>query len=125
MAVYQDGDITIDEDFARFGSKSFAINKINTVDVREKKGSITPVLVLLIIFLLTATHWFEIKTFGSGAVALFFLACTALAWKFALITHYQLFLMTSSSQAQAYSTTDKRRVMKLREAIERSMIRRP
>lgn len=27
----------IDDDFARFGAKSYAINKINSVDVRERQ----------------------------------------------------------------------------------------
>ena len=30
-------NITVDNDFARFGSKSYAINKINSVEVRERK----------------------------------------------------------------------------------------
>eukprot|EP00456_Euglypha_rotunda_P014398 TRINITY_DN14515_c0_g1_i1.p3 TRINITY_DN14515_c0_g1~~TRINITY_DN14515_c0_g1_i1.p3 ORF type:complete len:107 (+),score=20.44 TRINITY_DN14515_c0_g1_i1:876-1196(+) len=30
-------NVSVDKDFARFGSKSYAINKINTVDVRERK----------------------------------------------------------------------------------------
>jgi hypothetical protein len=40
--------VSVDRDFARFGSKSYAINKINTVEVRERKPhAFWPALALL------------------------------------------------------------------------------
>ena len=41
METYQRGHVTVDDNFARFGSKSYAINKITSVDVRmhEKRRS--------------------------------------------------------------------------------------
>jgi len=33
---YERGDISVDDNFARFGTKSYAINKINSVDVRSR-----------------------------------------------------------------------------------------
>src|SRR3546814_18159455 len=39
--LFQQGTISVDERFARFGEKSYAINKITSVEVRSetKKGS--------------------------------------------------------------------------------------
>lgn len=34
--IYQKGSISVDEAFARFGTKTYAINKINSTDVRER-----------------------------------------------------------------------------------------
>ena len=44
-------------------------------------------------------------------------------WKRSKIVEYQLFLMTSSSSAQAYTTRDEDEIIALREAIEEAMSR--
>lgn len=127
--AYQDGDISVDENFARFGKKSYAINKINSVEVREtvKKGSQAYVLwwLLMALFLFAA--------FGSAAVAKeSAVTFTLIAAFFAFIGWrsfqkrkptplFHLFLMTSSSEAQALTTTDESIIDKLRHEIERAM----
>lgn len=116
--------VTVDDDFARFGGKSYAINKINSVEVRKRHpyGQSAAFLcgLITIIFLFASA--------GSPAfivLALVFGFLTYLAWRRAKIVEYQLFLMTSSSEAQAFVTRDGEEVQALRDKIERAMTRRP
>lgn len=127
---YQSDDVTVDDNFARVGSKSYAINKINSVDVRSKKikgkwgwffwwllaiFAAFPTLVMLIT--------------GQAGEAVAMLVITALfgyfGWKSYQQRHatysYELFLMTSSSEVQAFVTNDKNNVLALRRAIEDAM----
>jgi hypothetical protein len=45
-----------------------------------------------------------------------------LAWQKSQIREYQLFLMTSSSEAQAFVTRNREEVLSLRHSIERAMV---
>lgn len=122
--MYESGDIRVDRSFARFGSKSFAINKINSVDVRTqtRKGSkayfwLWP---LAAIFLLAA-----IGSEAQGA-ALFIGILLALAGLRAWlrrkpVTTYGLYLVTSSNEAQALQSQDRDEIERLRLAIEAAM----
>ena len=109
--------ISVDRDFARFGKKAYAINKINTVDVRSSRPHGQSGIVL----------W----TFGA-LICLFFgpvgwllaLCCLGLAyyaWKLSKIIEYGLFLRTSSSEAQALTSRDEEYILSLREHIEAAM----
>lgn len=120
---YSNGIVSVDQNFARFASKSYAINKINTVDVRENnphgKG-------LAIIFgaLAIGCAWAAISAGSAGTfvAAVFFAYLTIWAWRRSKIVDYHLYLMTSSSSTQAYTTRDPAEIMDLRNAIESAMI---
>jgi hypothetical protein len=117
--------VSVDRDFARFGNKSYAINKINSVEVRERRphGSAGTILLggMALIFLVLAFQSMD----GSGAtdvfVALLCAAATYWAWRRSKIVQYQLFLMTSSSEAQAISSRDGEMIGRLRNRIESAM----
>jgi len=121
-------EVSVDDKFARFGSKSYAINKINSVDIRMAKphseGAIWAWGLLALIFLLA----FMGSLSSPDGVSILSMALAALfgflayrAWINSKIREYRLFLMTSSSEAQAFVTRDRDEVMQLRERIERAM----
>lgn len=118
-----DISVSVDRDFARFGSKTYAINKINSVEVRRRhpngQGAMFVFGLLALIFFVTAFD-------GEGG-AISFVAALLLGglaywfWRRSKIVEYQLFLMTSSSEAQAISSRDGAMIDRLRERIERAM----
>jgi hypothetical protein len=114
--------VSVDKDFARFGGKSYAINKINTVEVRERRphgvaGALVCAFIVLICVLSAAGGG------GAGAIgiAAFFTVLAYFSWRKSQRIEYQLFLMTSSSEAQALASRDRLMIMNLREQIERAM----
>jgi len=122
--IYNDGGVTVDKDFVRFGPKSYAINKINTVEIREYHpyGKIGLIICAFIsgAAILSAVPDF---TIGKLVVAAIFGALTYWFLMRSKIVEYRLFLMTSSSEAQAYMTRDQDEVFRLRAAIEGAMSR--
>jgi hypothetical protein len=123
--LYEQDGITVDDRFVRFGSKSYAINKINSVDVRTKKvpGSSAYILLWPIAFILilggAGTGSWETAGFGVVlAIAGWF------AWTKRHPTFlHQLYLVTSSNEAQAFETADDDVIARLRGAIEEAMSR--
>ena len=122
--------VSVDRDFARFGSKSFAINKINTVDVRARhphgQGAVYGWGLTALFFLLLfaggnkGPNATPLTVFGLVLCALFgFLAYKA--WKRSQIIEYQLFLVTSSGAVQAIKSEDPSMIDELRDRIERAM----
>ena len=124
--MFEMGNVTVDDRFARFGAKSFAINKINSVEVRSstKRGSKGYVL------------WWGIAALsalvaiGAQAAGVFIVLAALLAfvgWRSWLrrrdVITYGLFLVTSSSEAQAFTSRDADEVRQLRSAIEDAMAR--
>jgi hypothetical protein len=120
--------VQIDAKFARFGSKSYAINKINSVDVRSHRPHSERVTfvagLLALIFLLAAMGSMSAPD-GNPAIYLVLAALCGFwayrAWLRSKIVEYQLFLMTSSSEAQAFVTRDRDEVFTLRQRIEEAM----
>lgn len=114
--------VSVDRDFARFGNKSYAINKINTVEVRRRhphgQGAMVLFGLLAIICLFAAAGGGGGGAFLVGAI---FGALTYWAWRRSQVIEYQLFLMTSSSEAQAISSLDGGMIDGLRDRIERAM----
>ena len=120
--------VRIDEDFARFGSKSYAINKINSVDVRVRKphGVGLAILFALGAFLFVVSGADQLGKPDSVAPTSFVLGAVLgglSAWLFkrSTIREYHLFLMTSSSEAQAFVSRDEGEVATLRDEIETAM----
>ncbi len=130
MAVAQPINITVDKDFARFGSKSYAINKINTVEVRAQKphGIFGAILFGAVAALLLLSGFNQVLD-GKGESGSSTLVIAAILggiaywqWQKSKIREYQLFLMTSSSSTQAYTSNDEDEVINLRNSIERAMV---
>lgn len=123
--MFQQGQVTVDDRFVRFGTKSYAINKITSVDVRETivKGS-TGYVWFWVIGAIFAIAWLSQRTSGPLIIAI---ACGVfgyISWtRRGSATIYRLFLMTAASEAQAYETTDASEMMGLRDAIEEAMAR--
>lgn len=122
---FSTGDIVIDEHFARFGSKSYALDKINTVDVRSRRvggiGWVFWALFTVICVLLTIAAAGKDGVGGAILPGLF----TVLFGWLTMRGHgkanrlwHQLFLTTSNGDAQAMQSMDLAEVMKLREALE-------
>lgn len=122
--------VLVDDDFARFGNKSYAINKINSVEVRERqphgKGGAILCGIIAAISLLAFLGGFadpEGPSWGGLVFAALFSAFAWALWQKAKIREYHLFLMTSSSEAQAFVTRDEGEVYGLRQQIETAMLR--
>ena len=114
--------VSVDQNFARFGLKTFAINKINSVEVRARRpfgsGPMVGWGCVAIIALATTGD-------GLGAVG-YLIALGAgyfayRAWAKTKVVEYQLFLMTSSSEAQAFASNDGKLIGNLRDRIESAM----
>jgi hypothetical protein len=124
--------VSVDADFARFGNKSYAINKINSVEVRSRRpygqGAMLLWGLLALICALSGLGQLG-EGSGGGVLTLGFAALFGFlaykAWQKSQILEYQLFLMTSSSEAQAFVSRNGDEVQKLREQIERAMARKP
>ena len=114
--------VSVDRDFARFGAKSYAINKINSVEVRERHPH---GLTAMYLWGLLALVCVLAAVGGGGAnsigLAVLFAVFSYFAWKRAQIVEFQLFLMTSSSEAQAISSRDGDMIQALRDRIESAM----
>lgn len=117
--------IQVDNDFARFGGKSYAINKINTVEVREGKpyGRGTAIICGIIAAFSVIGFLAEGFEIGLLVVAIIFGVLAWQSYKKAGEREYQLFLMTSSSEAQAFVTKSRDEVYDLRDQIEAAMLR--
>lgn len=114
--------VSIDNDFARFGAKSYAINKITSVEVREMQskngGCAIAILGFITVVMLLASITFPpflifVLMFGAG---------TWYAWKLSKRVTYQLFLITSASEQQAYENRDPQDVYRLRDQVEAAML---
>lgn len=126
---YQNGDITIDNNFARFGAKSFAINKINSVEVRSqtvpgsKAWLVFAVLAALFAINVIVRYFNGEDTNGSFWAAAVLGVLSAATWgKRHAVTTHRLFLVTSSAEAQAFATHDWTDITELRTAIEDAMV---
>ena len=117
--------LSIDRDFVRVDDKSYAINKINSVEVRKKdiQGSRGYILWwgLAVITL--------VGSLTSGNPSFWAIAFIALVGflgyrsfeKRADRVLYRLFLVTSSGEAAAVETYDKDEIENVRVQIERAM----
>lgn len=121
--LYNHGSISVDLNFARFGNKSYAINKINTVEIRERQPYGQGLAVLFGIITLICLISIFSGSAGAAVGVILFGALTWWAWKRHKIREYDLFLMTSSASTQAYITRDQDEVLGLRDAVETAMTR--
>ncbi|OJW73019.1 MAG: hypothetical protein BGO57_13150 [Sphingomonadales bacterium 63-6] len=133
--IYQNGDISVDEAFARFGSKTYAINKINSTEVRERivpgaRGYYLwfPIAAFLTLPVLVGLFSSGNQEGATGGLIIIGLPL-ALFWWLAIRSYrrraakysYELYLTMSSRDQQALVSPDRVEVEKLRAAIETAM----
>lgn len=110
-------EIMIDDHFVRFGSKSYALDKINSVEVRSgKPQGITGAVILALVAVAVA--------FAGPVgmvIAIVFAVLAWRQWQRRDRRQHQLFLMTSSGEAQAIESYDGDHVHAFRSAIEAAM----
>jgi len=122
---FQAGNISVDEHFARFGSKSYAINKLTSVDVLERKPGNGGWLTCAVIAALMGFAAFGAlldpapNAGGTGylGIAVVF---AGLAWWIRRGNRptYQLMLATAGGEVQAMTTQDLDIITRLRAALE-------
>ena len=121
--------VRVDRDFARFGSKAYAINKINTVDVTAKRPHSQNAFFgwgLLALISLLGFAGGEKNGVNNG-VAVGLLLCAVFgflsyrAWRRSKIIEYHLMLVTSSHSVQAIKSRDSAFIQDVRDRIERAM----
>ena len=129
--LYREGDVSVDRDFARFGSKSYAIGQINSVEVQEEVAPrpILPLLALVIgAFILLAGLGGASVDVGKAMPTLIF-GGAIVAWSVwrlrrPRLSTFRLMLRTSSQEGQAYETKDASIIGELRTAIEQAIVER-
>lgn len=120
--------VIVDDGFVRVGRKSYAINKINSVEVRSRqvrgKGLALAAALIAVLCLLVALG--AVRTNGSPAGGLIAAAVFGgIAWLLSRrpdIYEHELFLMTSSSEMSGYKTRDQGEIDALRAQIEGAML---
>lgn len=124
--------ISIDRNFVRFGTKSYATNKINSVDVRQSKphgkGMFLLFSILAAFSLLSALGSLSRGNeapVGALLLAALFAVIAYGAYQRSKIILYHLFLMTSSSETQAFSSQSDEEIRHLRTEIEQAMTLAP
>ncbi|WP_207105798.1 DUF6232 family protein [Sphingomonas sp. CFBP 8760] len=116
--------VNVDNDFARFGGKSYAINKINSIEVRETAASGRAVAIIsgivsgIFLIVLLASG----LTLGPLIAAIIYGTFSWLYWNKSEKREYRLYLMTSSAETQAFITRDYHEVHALRQRIETAML---
>lgn len=124
VEVYSRSHVTVDDNFARFGAKSYAINKITSVEVRKherhKSGwlffAIFGGLILIVgLGQLTKDGGQSAATIALGALMLvpaYFLHRSR------VVRSFELFLATAAGEVQATKSENGDAIEELRQAIE-------
>jgi hypothetical protein len=115
---FQSGDIEISQNLARFGSKSFAVANIGSVDTKKiGPGARAPIggLIALggLIYMATTSTVIGLVVAAIGA-AIYYFAKPKTA----------LVLRTSSGDVQALESTDHKQIQDIKTAIERAFVSR-
>lgn len=132
--IYEHEGVSVDRDFARFGSTSYSIAQITSVEMREVERAggnvlIMAACVLAGLFCLFVALGAWANESGGGVIISLILA--AAAFKVAYSSRpqpeapcWRLYLTTSSGQAQAFASDVPEEVLYLRDAIEQAMVLR-
>ena len=128
---YEKGDVTVDDHFARFGSKSYAVGKIRSVDVRiERKRGCAWISLSLIAMVSAAGALGTSASAGVGEASTEWLTFLIVAMIAVVLFRtrpqpkYDLMLATSSGELEAYSSSDRNLIEELRAAVDRAITRR-
>lgn len=118
-------NVTVDEKFARFGAKSYAIAQITSVGVSHTRRARWPWILCAII---AAPLWLGVLTGAAhgrdgGVVAAIVMTLFALAF-WGRKDKYHLVLATAGGEVQPVTSTSADEIVALRDAIEAEIARR-
>ena len=112
-------DISVDTDFVRFGSKSYATSKINSIEVRASRpyhsNNWVGVALIATCLLIAAMNRLNL---GLATLGLLTAAVALFLWARTRIVEYQLFLQLSSGEVQVFGSPDPDHVFALQDEIE-------
>lgn len=124
--IFNNGNVSVDQHFVRVGSKSYAVDKIGSIDVRNRvvRGSAAYVVWWAIAGLAAIPAvmnqngvWFVIALLaGIGGLPSY--------RKRNSHTYFSVVLLTNAGEAQAFESTSSEEIMDIRDAIETAMTRR-
>lgn len=119
--------VSIDADFARFGNKSYAVSKINSVEVRKVHPTDLAATVVFSFLAFVAFCALILNSlfglFLPLIATLMFAGAAYWSWAQYKKVQYRLYVTTSSREAQAYVSRDEGEVLNLRDQIEAVMSR--
>jgi hypothetical protein len=121
--VYQAHDIEISKTLARFKGVTYPINGIGSVRV-EKPNRTSGIVIGLILCIIGIIVFAEGKPGELNWVAIAVAVVGALIVMGAINRPYRLMLRTASGDQQAYETTNKGELLKIKEGIERAVVLR-
>jgi hypothetical protein len=124
--IFNNGMVSVDEHFVRVGSKSYAVDKIGSIDVRNRfiKGS-SGYIIAWVVAAVTAVLAIVHRSEGYAVFALIVAIAGLPSFrKRHSQTFFSLVLLTNAGETQAFESTDSEEIMDIRDAIERAMIRR-
>ncbi len=117
MAKSKQPVITVDDHFVRVDGKSYAIDKITSVEVREEpappKGCAAAMVIFGAIGMLGALAFAPLLIFAIPMMAI-----GIVVLRKAKTSNFQLFIVTSAAEQQALSTHDGELIADLRKRIE-------
>lgn len=119
--IYKNGGISIDRHFVRIDSKSYAIDKINSVDVRSEIKTGCLWMIIAFIAMICLFSAIGSGTIGGWITFLFFAGITVIAFIKRPRRKFILILATSSGEVQALTDFDEVNIVKLRTGIEQAM----
>jgi len=125
MTTYQRANVIVDDHFARFGSKSYAINKITSVDVKEDIRERSGWIAFAILSGIFAIAAFGSVMAGEGPTAGYVVIAAILAipaylkFRNRRSENYTLMLATAAGEVQATQSPNREAIIELRDVLER------
>lgn len=123
---FNNGHVTVDRNFVRVGSKSYAVDKIGSIDIRTRRE---PASQLPYAFWLAAAVCVAIGV-NSRRLDVGLLALVLAGVGFVLkersrpkVSH-SLVLLTTAGETQAFESSDMEEICDVRDAIEAAMVSR-
>lgn len=124
--IFNNGVVSVDAHFVRVGTKSYAVDKIGSIDVRNRfvKGSSGYVVLWVLAALCAVLALINLS--GGWFVLALILGIAGLPSfrKRHSHTFFGLVLLTNAGETQAFESTDGEEIMDIRDAIERAMTSR-
>lgn len=121
--VFNNGHVTVDRNFLRVGSKSYAVDKIGSIDIRTRRerGSQLPYAFWLAaaVCVAIAVHSREIEV-GLLAVVLAGIGFLLRERARPRVSH-SLVLLTTAGETQAFESSNMEEICDVRDAIEAAM----
>ena len=125
METYTNGIVTVDDRFARFGEKSYIINQITSVEIRETTHVSSTGLLLGLFGTILLFFGLSLKTdtnpSTSQGIVFSGLIFIGLAWflhSSRITQFYELIIVTSSGEYQAAKSKNLEQISKLKIEIE-------